>query len=254
MLIDFMSNTYFQFKEFIVHQERAAMKVSTDSCLFGAWVAKRISNRKKENGKIEKAKSFSRILDIGTGTGLLLLMLAQKIEAELEGIELDKGAFADAENNTRASIWKDRIRLISGDVLQYSFKSKYDLIISNPPFYENSLKSDLAERNQAKHDESLTLRSLVKVVDMLMDELGIFAVMIPAFRREELLNYTSEIDLYLIESMDVLNIEGGRPIRTCYLFGRKKVESVQTSIIIRDSTQEYTSEFKKLLQDYYLYL
>ncbi len=249
-----MSNTYFQFKQFIVHQERAAMKVSTDSCLFGAWVADKISNSYNENDQIEKGQAISRILDIGTGTGLLLLMLAQKVDAELAGIELDAGAFADADNNISASAWKERIHLIEGDVLKHSFSGRYDLIISNPPFYENSLKSDIAEKNLAKHDETLTLRSLVKVVDVLLDEAGIFAVMIPAFRSDELLTYTSERNLYLIESMDVLNIEGGKPIRTCFLFGRKKLELVQTSLIIRDSTQQYTSEFKKLLQDYYLHL
>lgn len=249
-----MSNTYFQFKQFIVHQERAAMKVSTDSCLFGAWVADKISNRYNENDQIEKGQAISRILDIGTGTGLLLLMLAQKVEAELAGIELDSGAFADAENNISASAWKARIHLIEGDVLKYSFSGRYDLIISNPPFYEDSLKSDIAEKNLAKHDETLTLRSLVKVVDVLLDEAGIFAVMIPAFRSDELFTYTSERNLYLIESMDVLNIEGGKPIRTCFLFGRKKLDAKANSIIIRDSSQQYTSEFKKLLQDYYLYL
>jgi len=249
-----MSNTYFQFKQFIVHQERAAMKVSTDSCLFGAWVADRISNRYNENDQIEKGQAISRILDIGTGTGLLLLMLVQKIEAELTGIELDAGAFADADNNISASAWEARIHLIEGDVLKHSFSGRYDLIISNPPFYENSLKSDIAEKNLAKHDETLTLKSLVNVVDTLLAEDGIFAVMIPAFRSDELLTYTSERNLYLIESMDVLNIEGGKPIRTCFLFGRKKLDAKTNSIIIRDSFQQYTSEFKKLLQDYYLHL
>lgn len=249
-----MPNTYFQFKEFIVHQERAAMKVSTDSCLFGAWVADRISKKEKQSNSDPATHLFSRVLDIGTGTGLLLLMLAQKIEAKFEGVELESGAFADAENNINGSVWKDRIQLIKGDVLNYLFISRYDLIISNPPFYENSLKSDMSERNQAKHDASLTLRSLVDVVDSHLNETGIFAVMIPVFRSEALLSYTSERNLHLIERMDILNVEGGKPIRTCFLIGRKKVEPVQTVIIIRDSSQQYTSEFKKLLQDYYLHL
>jgi tRNA1Val (adenine37-N6)-methyltransferase len=249
-----MSNTFFKFKKFIVHQERAAMKVSTDSCVFGAWVADRISNRYKENDPIEIKQSVSRILDIGTGTGLLLLMLAQKIEAELEGVELDAGAFADAEHNICASAWKDRIHLIEGDVLNHTFSDRYDLIISNPPFYENSLKSDIAERNKAKHDESLTLRSLVNVVDAILHEAGIFAVMIPAFRSKELLSYTSERNLHLIERMEVLNVEGGKPIRSCFLFGKKDVFSTQTSIAIRDSSQQYTEAFREFLKDYYLYL
>ncbi len=249
-----MPNTYFQFKEFIVHQERAAMKVSTDSCVFGAWVADRISNRYKENDPIEIKQSVSRILDIGTGTGLLLLMLAQKVEAELEGIELDAGAFANAENNINASAWKDRIRLIQSDVLKHSFSTSYDLIISNPPFYENSLKSDVPEKNQAKHDESLTLKSLLNIVDSSLSESGIFAVMIPAFRSEDLFTYTSERNFHLIERLDVLNVEGGKPIRSCFLFGKKDVFSTQTSIAIRDSSQQYTGAFRELLKDYYLYL
>src|SRR6478752_1562135 len=115
-----MSNTYFQFKKFIVHQERCAMKVCTDSCLFGAWASDLANNKK-------------RILDIGAGTGLLMLMLAQTTSAIIEGIEIEYGCYEQLKTNLTSSPWHDRLHAIAGDATQYHFEEKYDFIISNPP-------------------------------------------------------------------------------------------------------------------------
>src|SRR5882724_12429409 len=122
-----MSNHFFQFKQFTIHQDHCAMKVTTDASLFGAWAEESV--RSREPG-------VRNILDIGTGTGLLSLMLAQRINADIDAIEIDEAAAEQAIENTEASAWKERITVINADAKNYSFPKKYDCIISNPPFYE----------------------------------------------------------------------------------------------------------------------
>ena len=137
-----MANTYFQFRQFIIHQDRCAMKVTTDACLFGAWVANQIKNTGSE---------FSTALDIGTGTGLLSLMVSQKNDLKIDTIEIEDDAFEQLKENIADSPWKDRINLFHNDVRNFIFNQQYDVIFSNPPFYENELKSDDAKRNLALH-------------------------------------------------------------------------------------------------------
>jgi tRNA1Val (adenine37-N6)-methyltransferase len=139
-----MANSFFQFKQFIIHQDRCAMKVTTDACLFGAWVAKEVGGQKSE---------VETILDIGTGTGLLSLMLAQKTNATIDSVEIDEAAAEQAQENANASLWKDRIFVMPGDAkdMAYTFCKNFDIIISNPPFYENELTSSDHQKNLAHH-------------------------------------------------------------------------------------------------------
>jgi tRNA1Val (adenine37-N6)-methyltransferase len=121
-----MSNSYFQFKQFIIHQDRCAMKVTTDGCLFGSL-----------SPTLIKEERVINVLDIGTGTGLLSLMLAQaKHNAYIDAIEIDKDAFEQACQNVEVSPWGGRIKVFHADARDNEFPHKYDLIISNPPFYE----------------------------------------------------------------------------------------------------------------------
>ncbi|HCL83101.1 MAG TPA: tRNA methyltransferase, partial [Chitinophagaceae bacterium] len=129
-----MSNSFFRFKKFTIQQDRCAMKVCTDSCILGAWTA----------GRLQGA---ARVLDIGTGTGLLPLMLAQKTGATLDTIESDPEAVVQAGENIRQSPWAGRIRLLAGDVRTYPFTSFYDFIIANPPFFESDLRSPVDKKN-----------------------------------------------------------------------------------------------------------
>jgi tRNA1Val (adenine37-N6)-methyltransferase len=117
-----MSNPYFQFKQFTVHQDQCAMKVCTDACILGAWFA-------------NKTPAYASVLDIGSGTGLLMLMLAQKHKGGIMGIELELDAFRQLKDNIEKSPWRQLLKVFPGDVRSFFFPGKFDLIISNPPFY-----------------------------------------------------------------------------------------------------------------------
>jgi tRNA1Val (adenine37-N6)-methyltransferase len=125
-----MSNTYFQFKQFTIHQDQCAMKVCTDACILGAWFAAKIPE-------------YCTVLDIGSGTGLLMMMLAQRTRSEIYGIEIDLSSYKQLKENISQNKWKERLKVFPGDARTYSFASKYDFIIVNPPFFENDLESEL---------------------------------------------------------------------------------------------------------------
>ena len=135
----------------MIQQDKCSMKVCTDSCLFGAWVASLIE---------KKEINPETILDIGTGTGLLSLMLAQKTNAGIDAVEIDSNAFEQAKENILFSPWKDQIKIFNADIKQWNAPTKYDLIISNPPFYENDLLPEDDGKNISKHSAALNLEEL----------------------------------------------------------------------------------------------
>src|SRR5580704_8762482 len=139
-----MPKSFFQFKEFTVHQDKCAMKVCTDSCILGAWFA-------------EKIPSYSTVLDIGSGSGLLMLMLAQKSKAKIWGVEIDLPSCKQSKENFAESKWHERLKAFPGDILTHSFAEKFDFIIANPPFFEDDLLSTKKEKNIVKHSTLLTL-------------------------------------------------------------------------------------------------
>lgn len=240
-----MPNSYFQFKQFVVQQERAALKVSTDSCLFGAWIADEVKSKKL---KVKNA------LDIGAGTGLLMLMMAQKVEALIDGVEIDEPTYEQAKENIAASKWKERLHLFLGDVKEIVFEKNYDLIIANPPFYEGDLKSGLSNRNVAMHDEGLKLDELLKIVDTNLSDEGCFAVLLPNHRAHKFIVDAEACYLNLIKRADVMQTIHHSYFRTMLLFGRNKSEPEIKSMSIKDEKNEYTPAFIELLKDYYLYL
>jgi tRNA1Val (adenine37-N6)-methyltransferase len=168
-----MPNTYFQFKQFTIHQDRSAMKVSTDACIFGAWIA----------GICASFPSSATALDIGSGTGLLSLMVAQKFSGVITAVEVDPSAASQASENFLASPWASRLTLVAADVR--AFTGSYDVVFSNPPFFEHDLRGPSAERNQARHDDTLGFTSLLASVRRLLAPSGVFGVLIPYHRLEE---------------------------------------------------------------------
>ncbi|MBI2731032.1 MAG: methyltransferase [Sphingobacteriales bacterium] len=240
-----MSNNYFQFKQFKIEQERCALKISTDSCLLGAWVA---AQQQTTNYKPQT------ILDIGAGTGLLMLMLAQKMGAVIEGIEIDKPSFEQATDNINASLWRERLNLHHGDIKTFSFPHQFDLIISNPPFYEGDLKSQNTHKNIAKHDEGLTLEQLIESAEKNLSANGTLAVLIPFNRTDELISKAMSKKMFCKQLLRVKQSVQHNFFRSILLFNRNQSEIKEEEISIKDADNNYTYAFSELLKDYYLYL
>ena len=235
-----MSNTYFQFKQFRIEQGRTAMKVTTDACILGAWAP--------------VLPHVRRVLDVGAGTGLLALMLAQRCpEILVDAIELDADAAAQARENVAASPWKERINVVEANVLHHPFVGKYDLIISNPPFFSNSLLSDKDSRNMARHTSSLSYTALLQVIGDNLAQDGYACVLLPYpeyLAWKELMQaggFTDQARLL------VSHRPGSEVKRVVTVFARKNtgLES-DTALVIKDNDGNYTAGFVSLLSPYYL--
>jgi tRNA1Val (adenine37-N6)-methyltransferase len=244
-----MSNPFFQFKQFTIQQDRCAMKVTTDACLFGAWAAREV---KSQN---EKAKN---VLDIGTGTGLLSLMLAQKNPPlNIDAIEIDNGAYQQARENVAGSLYRDRINIINGDVKVLPFPGKYDIIISNPPFYEREIKSLNEKKNMAHHHSGLLLQELINIIKSNLTPAGAFYLLLPFKRNEELKRIFLRQDLSITKLVFVKQSTVHDYFRIMIQGQFKNVQQTETvidEISVWNDQKEYTYEFKELLKDYYLHL
>jgi tRNA1Val (adenine37-N6)-methyltransferase len=238
-----MPNHFFEFKQFRVDQDQCAMKVCTDACLFGAWAASTMS---------EFDIQSKSILDIGAGTGLLSLMLAQASSAQIDAIEMETGAATQAAANCNASPWKDRIKVIH--LALQAFKKNeplYDFIISNPPFYEQDLKSPDGNKNLAHHSEALTLNELIASIKQLLTQNGHFAVLLPFERKIQFISMAEKLGFYVQKCTDVQQTPKHSYFRTMLLLHRTQV-AVKTDSIVIKNNNEYSSAFRALLTPYYL--
>jgi tRNA1Val (adenine37-N6)-methyltransferase len=236
-----MSNNYFAFKQFTVWQSDCALKVCTDACLFGAWASHQLTSNPP-----------TTILDIGTGTGLLSLQLAQKLpSAFIDAVELDPAAAKQATQNAAATNFN--IQVHNTDIKNYSGK-KYQHIISNPPFFENDLKSEHALKNQAMHSTTLTLQNLFTCVNDLLEPLGSFSVLLPFARANEVEGLAQSHGFTVAHKAVVQQTPNHAPFRVMYIFGKAAfVTASETSIVIKEN-DSYTPAFTSYLKDYYLFL
>lgn len=240
-----MPNSYFQFKQFIIHQDKCAMKVCTDACLLGALVADKIQSNKI---------AVEYILDIGSGTGLLSLMLAQKTTASIDAVEIDKAAFNQASENFNQSIWKERLALFNTDIKEFESHKKYECIISNPPFFEGDLKSSNSIKNAARHDVALTLLQMLKTVQQYLQQDGFFAVLLPFRRVEYCIDEAKKMKLFLSQNILVRQTPKHDYFRGILFFCKLETDTITEEIIIKNEKGNYTEKFLELLKDYYLYL
>jgi tRNA1Val (adenine37-N6)-methyltransferase len=267
-----MANDYFRFKQFTVNQRHCAMKVTTDACLFGAWAAfsmadDRVSMADDRYAMTENPENLfsydqrpsviellTPILDIGTGTGLLALMLAQKTGAAIDAVEIDPAAAAEAAQNMAASPWADRLRVIVGDITQLHLGKQYPLIVSNPPFFENQLASPDAGRQKALHATELPLTALFAAVGRYLHPAGNALLLLPAYRHAELLALAAEHGLSIQHIVWVRQTPAHQPFRIMVRLGHSGHPPIEEQLIIKENPQQYSPAFVGLLQDYYLYL
>ncbi len=239
-----MGNDYFRFKQFTIYQSAVAMKVGVDSVLLGAWVG---------------VHGVSRILDVGTGTGLLALMLAQRVPgANIDAVEIDEDACRQARQNVLNSPWKEHIQVTCDDFRNFADQctTRYDLIISNPPFFTASLKSVDEKRNVARHNDSLPPSDLLKGAKKLLASRGNLAVILPSVQGRL---FAEEASAYGLSVKRILNIQS-LPSKPSY---RMLVElsnvneelpvDEQTLCIENDGNTGFTDEYKNLTKDFYLF-
>ena len=243
-----MPNSWFKFKQFIIHQDHAAMKVTTDACLFGAWIASRMTNQ------LEKI----HVLDIGTGTGLLSLMFAQAVPAaSIDAIEIDKKAASQAKENVYNSPWSDRISVEQADIRSWPITKKYDCIICNPPFYEDELKSSSIAKNIAHHSESLDLGETLSQIERRLEPGGLFFLLLPYKRKAAATMLLEKTKLNLLENCEVKQSVNHHFFRMMWM-GTAATNSIiatrNTELAITGEHDEYTPGFVELLKSYYLKL
>jgi tRNA1Val (adenine37-N6)-methyltransferase len=245
-----LSNTYFQFKQFRIEQAHCAMKVCTDACIQGAYTVARLKREKSQ-----RDQKGRRILDIGTGTGLLALMLAQEVPgARIDAIEMDDMAYRQARENFENSSWTRFLRIFHGDIRTFHLHDQYDFIICNPPFYENDLKSGHLRKDQAKHGAALGYVELMKVIAKNLLRDGSFCVMLPPRQFEVFSKGIAEQGFYPQERLNVRHTTAHEVFRIIGYFKRTAQDLKTEELSIKDEGHEYTVAFKSLLQKYYLHL
>ncbi|MDR1584143.1 MAG: tRNA (adenine(22)-N(1))-methyltransferase TrmK [Prevotellaceae bacterium] len=234
-----MSNDYFKFKQFTVKQDKTAMKVGVDSVLLGSWI--------KVNG-LEK-----NVLDIGTGAGLLALMMAQKNPtARITACEIDEPACQQARENISSSAWSERIAVVNTDIRTFTQNSKnFDLIICNPPYFEKSLKSQDSKRNFARHNDNLSFPDLMDCVHRLLRNDGRFALIIPENKTNVIIKLAGDKKLFPIKRLNIKSVETKPVNRVILEFSYVSTPPEEFSLTVRTGNS-YSDNYKILTKDFYL--
>lgn len=237
-----MPNTYFQFRQFRIEQAQSGMKVTTDGCLFGGWVA----------SEIRKYGEPKRILDIGAGTGLLSLMLAQVTEAaEIAAVEINESAFKEAKHNLEQSPWSDRMHCLHTPIQEFE-DEQYDLIICNPPFFTDSQQGVNINKNQAVHSNDLCAEYLLNQVLRLLDINGSFYLLYPEREMQVFTKAAKDKRLFPNQKVIVRNQKDQPVFRVMARFRFEEMKATTSELIIRNANRKYTPESWELLKVYYL--
>jgi len=245
----------FQFKKFSVLNDQSAMKVNTDGVLLAA-VASIKGNE-------------SELLDVGTGTGTIALILAQRLEELghkdfiINGIDIDKPSFEEATINFQNSPWKNNLKAINIDLNSYKPKNNLDLIVSNPPYYEDSLKNPSQRYATARHTSSideenlpnapLSYRTLIVFAKEYLKPDGRIAMILPADKEKDLVRYAGGFGLYPYNILRIKTLAAKKPSRIIAEFSRQRLSPTESDLAIRDSSG-YTADYLKLVNDIYLWV
>lgn len=238
-----MKESVFRFKRFNVRNERSALKVGTDGVLLGAAAT--------------IPPGCKRVLDIGTGTGLIALMIAQRTESmdavEITGIDIDEAASIEASENFAASGWSSRLKAENAALQEYGSdeSESWDLIISNPPFFENSLKAPSEQRSNARHTDTLSYRDIIVFASIHLSAEGLLSMILPSDNRMQAVRYAASFGLKASRILEIRTTAGKEPKRVILEFQAQAKEN-EIGRLTMMSDGRYTEEFKTLTGDFYL--
>lgn len=236
-----MANDYFQFKQFTIRHDRCAMKVGTDGVLLGAWTP---------------LDGVRTALDVGTGTGLIALQLAQRSAAvQVIGVEIDAEAALQAQENVDAAPWNGRVQVVCSDIKEYRpVDKRFDLVVSNPPYFVEALKCPNSQRNAARHagEDTLSFDTLFSVSKTLLNEGGRVAVVIPVEVEQALLSAAVKHGFFPTRLLRVFT-KPGKPVRRLlFCFAQQASACIEESLCIEHEHHQYTPEYISLTRDFYL--
>lgn len=233
-----MSNSYFKFKQFTVFHDKCAMKVGTDGVLLGAWAP---------------VDNIRRALDVGTGTGLIALLLAQRNpHLAITAVEIDAAAAEQAQENVLHSPWADRIEVVCLDFRNYRVENKFDLIVSNPPYFVDALKCPDEQRCTARHAGNLNYDLLFRRSASLLEKQGVVSIIIPAEAEKAVIDVAWNHQLFPSRRLQVFT-KPGKPCRRILLnFGFQERKCLEESLCIETGQHGYTPEYRALTKDFYL--
>ena len=235
-----MSGNSFTFKQFTVRQERCAMKVGTDGTLLGAW-----ATLERHDG---------RILDIGTGTGLMALMMAQRYpEARVTAIDIDAAAVEQASENVKASPFAARIAVCQADVKAFEAQEPFDAIVCNPPYFDKALTCPNDQRTQARHTLTLTYRQLMAAAWRLMADEGLFSVIIPNDYFQQMESEAHLAGFFLTRVYGIRTVER-KPIKRYLIELRKhpQKELVKKEVVVEDAPNVRSEWYRELTKEFYI--
>jgi len=236
-----MNTEPFQFKEFTIQQDKCAMKIGTDGVLLGAWISIK--------------DQYNSILDIGTGTGIIALQLAQRSNAlTIDAIEIDDNAYEQAVENFENSNWGDRLFCYHTSLQEFTSEidEQYDLIVSNPPFYHDAFETENEKRNKARFTSSLSFKELLFSVSKLLSKEGTFSLIIP-FKEEK--QFVVLAEKYYLFPTRICRVKGNLSSqikRSLLEFSLQKNNVEITELIVEIERHHYTKEYTALVRDFYM--
>lgn len=230
--------TIFRFKQFTVSHGRSAMKVGTDGVILGAWTP---------------TDCCRSIWDVGSGTGLISLMIAQRSSAEIYGIEINEDAANEMTENFINSPWFNQLHAVKGDITDAAKTlPKPDLIVCNPPFFCGALTAPDIARNIARHEGSLSFKTVIQIASKYLNRDGRLAMISPTDRGHDIEWESAIAGLNMLRRIDIKTSIGKHPTRTLWLFGRGNGQVVNETVSLRETDNEYSLWYKNLVKDYYL--
>ena len=229
----------FRFKQFTIYQDLAGMKVGTDSIILGSVI---------------KIKSkYKNILDVGAGTGILTLMMAQRTSnSNITAVEIDSNSYHQANINIDNCKWNDRINLLHADAKHLKTNDKYDLIICNPPYFSNSKQSIIISKNTARHQVELTFKDLLNIWEKIGDDDSDLACITPIIESEKFYKMVKNNGNYLAYYLEVRSNPNSHPKRAVMLFSKNKMDTIQSELCIYNDEGGYSEAYINMTKDFYL--